>query len=90
MSTVTVYVTSICGYCVRAKRLLSSKGVPFEEVSLDGDWEGRQALVRRTGQRTVPQIFGGETHVGGSDELHALNRSGELDALLDREGIQHG
>ncbi len=87
MSTVKVYVTSFCGYCVRAKRLLSKRKIPFEEINLDGQHQARMELVRQTGQRTVPQIFVGSTFVGGSDELHALDRSGELTRLLEREGV---
>jgi glutaredoxin 3 len=83
MKPVTVYTTRICPYCMMAKRLLASKGVPFEEIDVSGDWAARDALVEKSGGRmTVPQIWIGETHVGGSDELHALEREGKLDALL--------
>jgi glutaredoxin 3 len=88
MSTVQVYVTSWCGYCRQAKRLLKKRDVPYEEINLDGDQAGRTELVRRTGQRTVPQIFIGSTHVGGSDDLHALDRAGRLEPLLVKEGVR--
>ena len=85
---VTMYTTTFCPYCVRAKTLLSRKGVQVEEINLDGDWEQRQALVKRTGgMRTVPQIWVGTEHVGGCDELYALERGGALEALLDAQGV---
>ncbi len=87
MSTVRVYLTTWCGYCRAAKQLLKKRGIPFEEINLDGDSDGRRELAGRTGQRTVPQIFAGETHVGGFDDLNALDRRGELQPLLEREGI---
>jgi glutaredoxin 3 len=66
-----------------AKRLLTQKGASFEEIDVSGDWAAREALVEKAGGRTtVPQIWIGDTHVGGSDELHALDRAGKLDALL--------
>lgn len=88
MSQVTLYTTSMCPYCVRAKRLLERKGVPYVEFNLDGDWDGRQELVKRAGgSRTVPQIWVGEVHVGGFDDLNALDRRGQLDPLLEQQGI---
>ncbi|MDC0887170.1 glutaredoxin 3 [Altererythrobacter sp.] len=80
---VEIYTKFGCGYCVRAKRLLAEKGVEFEEfdVTLGGPKKA-QMLARAPAARTVPQIFIGETHVGGSDELSALEREGKLDALL--------
>lgn len=85
MPRVLVYTTDYCPYCTAAKRLLSSKGVPFEEIDVGGDDAARQALVVRSGgQRTVPQIFVGETHVGGYTDLAALDRTGGLDKLLGR------
>lgn len=85
---VTMYVTNFCPYCVRAKSLLQRKGVAFEEINVEGDWEQRQALVRKSGGlRTVPQIWVGTEHVGGCDELYALERGGELDPLLDAQGV---
>ena len=77
-----IYTTPYCPYCVRAKRLLERKGVRYEEIDVAGDDEARTDLAERTGQRTVPQIFIGEEHVGGSDELYALEQEGKLDPLL--------
>lgn len=82
MVPVRVYTTRICGYCFAAKRLLSKKGVPFEEIDVSDDHAARQWLVETSGQRTVPQIFIGDRSVGGYTELRALDLSGELDALL--------
>lgn len=83
MQKVVIYTTRFCPYCVRAKRLLTSKGAAFEEIDVTGDWAARDALVAKAGGRmTVPQIWIGEVHVGGSDELVALDRAGKLDALL--------
>ena len=79
-----MYSSGLCPYCFAAKRLLSARGVPFEEIDVDFDPERRaEMVVRASGRHTVPQIFIGEHHVGGYDELHALERAGELDALLD-------
>ena len=79
-----MYSSGLCPYCFAAKRLLSARGVPFEEIDVDFDPERRaEMVVRASGRHTVPQIFIGEHHVGGCDELHALERAGELDALLD-------
>lgn len=82
MASVVIYSTTFCPYCVRAKMLLQRKGVAFEEVDVSGDADARQALVARTRQRTVPQIFINDEHIGGCDELYALERAGELDARL--------
>ena len=82
MKPVKIYTTSWCPYCVRAKRLLEKKGVAYQEVDVEGDDETRARLVQQTGRRTVPQIFIGEHHVGGSDDLHDLEAQGKLDALL--------
>ena len=82
MKPVTIYTTQACPYCVRAKRLLQRKNVPYEEIDVGWDDDARTKLVQRTGRRTVPQIFIGERHVGGSDDLYALEQQGELDALL--------
>ena len=82
MNRVKIYTTPMCPYCIRAKRLLDGKGVPYEEIDVSGDDRARVDLAERTGMRTVPQIFIGEHHVGGSDELDALERAGKLDALL--------
>jgi glutaredoxin 3 len=83
MPQVTIYTTSWCPYCHAAKALLTRKGVAFEEIGVDGKPELRQAMTAKAGGRTsVPQIFIGERHVGGSDDLHALDARGELDPLL--------
>ena len=82
MKSVKIYTTPYCAYCVRAKRLLERKGVSYQEIDVAGDDEARIALEERTGRRTVPQIFIGEDHVGGSDDLHDLEDQGKLDALL--------
>jgi len=83
MQPVEIYTTPFCGYCQAAKRLLTQKGVSFTEVDVSRDAAERQAMMRRArGRHTVPQIFVGETHVGGCDDLFALERAGKLDALL--------
>jgi glutaredoxin 3 len=83
MPKVTIYTTPICPYCTMAKRLLTSKAVAFDEIDVSRDWALRDALVTKSGGRTsVPQIWIGDRHVGGSDDLHALDRTGQLDALL--------
>lgn len=83
MQPVELYTTELCGFCHAAKRLLTSKGVSFSEVNLNAQPEHRAEMMQRAnGGRTVPQIFIGTTHVGGFDELNALNRAGKLDALL--------
>ncbi len=79
---ITVYSTQFCPYCVRAKDLLNSKGLAFEEVRVDRDPELRQVMMQRSGRRTVPQIWVGETHVGGFDDLWRMNQTGKLDALV--------
>lgn len=83
MKPVRLYTTPICPYCVRAKSLLTKKGVAFEEIDIFMDEAARaEMLADSGGARTVPQIFIGDTHVGGCDELHALEKAGKLDALL--------
>lgn len=82
MKKVTVYTTSFCPYCMRAKQLLTSKDIPFEEVNLSDKPDELNALKKRTGLRTVPQIFIGEELIGGYTELAALNSSNELDKKL--------
>ena len=82
VKTVKIYTTPYCPYCVRAKRLLEGKGVPYEEVDVANDDQARIELAERTGRRTVPQIFIGQDHLGGSDDLHALEEQGKLDAML--------
>ena len=83
MKPVEIYTSPLCGFCHAAKRLLSSKGVSFAEVDVLAQPERKAEMVQRAnGGRTVPQIFIGDIHVGGSDDLHALERAGKLDALL--------
>lgn len=82
MKAVRMYSTRVCPYCVMAKRLLSSKGAVIEEIRVDEHPEQRQQMMEITGRRTVPQIFVGDVHVGGFDDLAALERSGRLDPLL--------
>ena len=84
--SVVVYSKSWCPYCVMAKRLLSSKGVNFEEIDVEADPAIMQKMMAESGQRTVPQIWVGETHVGGFDQLSALDRAGKLDPLLASQG----
>ena len=87
MPPVEIYTTRYCPYCVRAKVLLGRKGVAFTEIDVSGSTELRGIMVARAhGRMTVPQIFIGSTHVGGSEELQALERTGRLDALLGAEG----
>ena len=84
MQSVKMYLTATCPYCVRAKSLLQRRGVgSIEEIRVDLHPEQREAMVRLTGRRTVPQIFIGETHVGGCDDLIDLDMSGELKPLLE-------
>ena len=88
MPTVEIFTTRWCPYCNSAKALLARKGIAFTEVDVSGDWDGRRKMIERAnGRTTVPQIFVGNTHVGGSDDLHALERAGKLDPLLAAEGI---
>ena len=83
MATVELYTTPICGFCHRAKTLLTSKGVSFSEVDVMADPSRRAEMMERAnGGRTVPQIFINGEHIGGSDDLAALERAGKLDALL--------
>jgi glutaredoxin 3 len=83
MQSVTMYTTAVCPYCVQAKRILKSKGVEhIEEIRIDTNPTERATMMERTGRRTVPQIFIGTTHVGGCDDLMALDGQGQLLALL--------
>ncbi|WP_454254304.1 glutaredoxin 3 [Pseudomonas sp. Marseille-Q8238] len=82
MPAVVVYSSAWCPYCIRAKQLLNNKGVAFEEISVDGQPQVRAEMVRKAGRTSVPQIWIGEQHVGGCDDLFALERAGKLDALL--------
>lgn len=81
-SGIVMYSTSWCPYCARARRLLQSKGVQFEEIDIEARPEARDEMIQRSGRRTVPQIFIGDKHIGGSDDLHALDASGALDPML--------
>ena len=79
---VVVYLAGWCPYCERARSLLSKKGIQFREIDVDDDPQLREEMIARTGRRTVPQIFIGEKHVGGCDDLLALDGRGELDRLI--------
>ncbi|WP_181704484.1 glutaredoxin 3 [Chthonobacter rhizosphaerae] len=82
MADVIIYTRDLCGYCAAAKALLDRKGVAYTEINATGDPTRRQEMMTRSGRATFPQIFIGDTHVGGCDDLHALERAGRLDALL--------
>jgi glutaredoxin 3 len=83
MRPVKMYTTAYCPFCVRAERLLNAKGVSeIDKIRVDLDSSLRAEMMQVTGRRTVPQIFIGDTHVGGCDELYALDRAGRLDPLL--------
>ena len=83
MQKVEIYTSPLCGYCHAAKRLLKQKGVPFSEIDILAEPNRKAEMIKRAnGGRTVPQIFVGETHVGGCDDLYALDRAGKLDPLL--------
>ncbi|HET8707851.1 MAG TPA: glutaredoxin 3 [Pseudomonadales bacterium] len=82
MSSVLIYTTPFCPYCIRAKHLLSSKGVSFTEINVALDRAKRVEMEQKSGRRTVPQIWIGERHVGGCDDLYELERRGELNTLL--------
>src|SRR3954451_10885777 len=95
MTKVEIYTTRYCPYCHAAKRLLSRKGVEFTEIDVSGDPKRRSDMVARAnGRMTVPQIFIGSTHLGGCEDLHALEHAGKLDPLLGRgaalAGAGHG
>ncbi|MFZ6766691.1 glutaredoxin 3 [Undibacterium sp. Di26W] len=84
---VVMYSTAVCPYCNMAERLLKSKGIDdIEKIRVDLDPSIREAMMQKTGRRTVPQIYIGDTHVGGFDDLSALDRAGKLDPLLNPEG----
>jgi len=87
MAEVTLYTTAWCFHCRRAKALLDRRGVSYVEIDVDSDPRREREMVERSGgRRTVPQIFIGQHHVGGADELYELERRGELDGLLERAG----
>lgn len=82
MKDVIIYTTRFCPFCIRAKYLLDNKNVPYKEISVDGKPELRAEMTAKAGRHTVPQIWVGGHHVGGCDELMAIERSGQLDKLL--------
>lgn len=82
MPIVTMYCTAVCPYCIMAERLLLGKGVDITKIRVDLESGRREEMMKRTGRRTVPQIYIGDTHVGGFDDLSALDRAGGLDPLL--------
>ncbi|MDZ4791638.1 MAG: glutaredoxin 3 [Hyphomicrobiales bacterium] len=83
MADITIYTGLFCGYCARAKAMLTKKGATFTEIDVSASSQKREEMVARAGGRqTVPQIFIGDRHVGGSDDLQALDAKGELDSLL--------
>jgi glutaredoxin 3 len=85
MPPVEIYTTRYCPYCHAAKALLKKKGVNFSEIDVGRDWERRGEMIQRAnGRTTVPQIFVGVVHIGGSDELHDLERAGKLDPILTK------
>ena len=87
MPSVTIYTTGFCPFCYHAKKLLDRKGVPFEEIDVNMTPGARQEMMQRAnGGTTVPQIFIGKTHVGGCDELYALEQQARLDCLLNPQG----
>lgn len=83
---VTLYVADWCPYCQRAKDLLAQKNIAFDEINVEDDVKFREEMVARSDRRTVPQIFIGDKHIGGCDELFALDRDGELDRLIQGAG----
>ncbi len=88
MSKVTMYTTPYCPYCVRAKRLLENKGAAFKDIDVSRQPQLRSEMMQKSGRQTVPQIWIGKQHVGGFDDLWALDRSGKLDKLLELEVAQ--
>ncbi|WP_394181747.1 glutaredoxin 3 [Marinomonas posidonica] len=84
MATVTIYSSDYCPFCVRAKQLLNTKDVAFNEIRVDGERALRQEMMEKSGRHTVPQIWIGEQHIGGCDDLFALEREQKLDILLSQ------
>jgi glutaredoxin 3 len=82
MPNILIYTTKICPYCVMAKRLLDKKGASYTEINVDGNPQLREEMMRKTNRRTVPQIYIDDFHVGGFDELYALDQQKKLDELL--------
>jgi glutaredoxin 3 len=88
MSSVTMYTTRYCPFCVRAKQLLESKGIDYIDIPVDGDAVLRNEMMQKSGRHTVPQIWIADKHVGGCDELWSLEHMGQLDDLLKVSGIE--
>lgn len=82
MTEILIYTSNLCPYCTMAKRLLDKKGISYTEINVDSAPGMRKEMIDKTNRRTVPQIYIGEVHVGGFDELYALERTKKLDALL--------
>lgn len=82
MAKIVIYTTEYCTYCVTAKQLLDQKGAKYTEIRVDTDAAKKEEMMARSGRRTVPQIFINDQHIGGADDLMALNAAGKLDALL--------
>ena len=83
---VTMYTTQFCPYCVRARNLLDRKGIAYQDIAVDHDPQLRREMMTRSGRNTVPQIWIGEQHIGGCDEMMSLERQGHLDELLAQVG----
>ena len=83
MKKITIYTTSVCPYCVRAKALFDRKSLKYEEVNVEDQQERDKMIAKAGGKRTVPQIFIGSVHVGGCDDLYALEKDGKLDEILN-------
>ena len=83
MADITIYSSNYCPFCMQAKHLLKQKGVSFTEIVVDGKPDIRREMTEKAGRHTVPQIWINETHVGGCDDLYALERAGKLDPLLN-------
>ena len=90
MAEITMYSTSWCGFCSMARRLLEQKGATWQEIDVDAEPGRREEMMQRSGRHTVPQIWIGERHVGGFDDLSALASSGELDRLLEADSEAEG
>ena len=80
--TVVMYSSRLCPFCLRARSLLKRKGVPYKEIYVDGNWELHEEMIEKSGRRSVPQIFISDHHLGGFDDMNALDRAGKLDPLL--------
>ena len=87
---VTIYGTRFCPYCIAARRFLNDRGIVFEDIALDGNPVLRKEIMARSGRRTVPQIWIGEMHAGGYDDLRRLDRSGQLDGMLVQASQNQG